>query len=168
MASIDIKCRYCKTFYDGPVLSSDKGKVKRYCRTNGKEIFNSDRCCRKFIPAKGYTCDLQNFRTSLEVCINRRRNKKGYEAWRPCKKCRQFALEIQPVVDRYMKRTIKRRDSDSPHGWAMRERVITRRQLKSLATEEVRKITRRKKRGEIDIEGFGDFLKPKTRKIRRR
>jgi len=143
-----IICRYCEIFYRSPVIN-EKGNVQRHCEIIEDNVSTNSKACRKFKPSSGYWCVELNFRTCLEICLNRRRNKKSYDAWNYCCKCRQFAKEIQPIVDRYMERKIKRKDSDNPFGWKRRERVITRRDLKSIAQEEVRKIRRRNKKRKI-------------------
>lgn len=136
-------CRYCETFYISPVVN-EKGAVQRNCEVIEDNVKSSSKACRKFKPTSGFWCDQLNFRTCLEICINRRRNKKGYEAWNYCVKCRQYEQEVKSVVEKFMERKIKRREKpEDTHGWKAKKRVITRRQLQDIAKAEVRKIRRR-------------------------
>ena len=121
-------CAYCKYWIEAP---RSKNKIKT-CPVTNKNISGETTIECEYFNPESFHCDANECRLSIIVCLNRRRNIKGFEEWNKCKKCRQFEKEMIGFVSKYwvegkttknikeFKKAIKRRTTKQ-------KRVIKRR-----------------------------------------
>jgi len=95
-------CKYCEYFYgQTPIKSSlSKGSTpKRRCKIAKKIIVEDSKICKYFNPTFSFWCEKFKQKLNPIYCLIRRLNKKSFDNWKPCKKCRQFDKEIRPLIE---------------------------------------------------------------------
>lgn len=90
----EVLCKYCKYYQTSPI---DKNKI-RICKKTKKQIDNSTFNCRVFESTDFFYCEKHNQRIPFEICGIRRVNAKEFDAYRICKKCRQYEKELLRLV----------------------------------------------------------------------
>lgn len=154
------KCCYCEQWTKAKIYRKEtegddkknKSKgIKKTCLLNGRDINIDSVSCEYFRPASIIWCQNNEEQINLLVCLNHRLNYRKFNAWRKCKKCRQFKKELQPIVEDYFLRCKKVLELKT-------ERVLKRRKHK-----EIRKLKCRDKAVKRELK-----RRPKTRKLKRR
>lgn len=102
----NFKCSYCSFWVQSPVIGRDDATkktkfIRRVCPASLNKVSADHDSCEYFNPASIFYCDLNNHRLTLLECMNRRRNSKGFQAWKKCKRCRQFNNDIKPILEDY-------------------------------------------------------------------
>jgi hypothetical protein len=166
------KCLYCEQWIKSPQVfrnaDGDKKKSKvviRTCPIKKKKIQSDDPSCKYFIPADHIYCIKNSERIHMLNCLQRRLLRDKYTAWKKCKKCRQFEMDVRPIIEDYHiglerivrkeEKSLKRRRKNNP-GKESDRRVLKRRNPKSNprklkrrktieAEKKVRKLKRRRK-----------------------
>jgi len=98
-----VTCSYCDRW---KYLSKRKVEkaVFRLCPFNpeGKgeeiEMDSDDSICERFKIADYFFCEKYYHHTSVDMCRNRVRNKKGFKGWEYCEKCFQYRKSICLLV----------------------------------------------------------------------
>ena len=96
-----IQCGNCDWWPNSPIVKIDKQKnTVRKCIAKKRRVRAESESCKYFKPTY-FFCDKYQQRLPFEVCLSRRRNRKGLSGYLPCKKCRQFEREIKEIIERY-------------------------------------------------------------------
>lgn len=163
-------CLYCDRWIHLPIIrreskgSKNKKAVRRKCLTAKKRVKHNSPSCKYFIPIKHIYCDQLGQRVNMLLCLNRRLNRDQFKSWEDCKQCRQFDLEVQPIIEDYhvgLKKIIHKQKKNKKEG----KRVLKRRDSKN---DKKRTLKRRKPKEEKrKLKRRSEKDKPK-RKLKRR
>jgi len=104
-----MKCLYCNYFAHGDIIRRETnlgekkkpGMVKRKCSAMNKNVALDTDACKYFSPCDTFYCDKNNQRIKMLLCIARRLNRNNLDAFKGCKRCRQFDQEIKPILETY-------------------------------------------------------------------
>ena len=164
-----IKCLYCNYFVKGNTIrrESDTGEkkkagmIKKKCSPANKNVSFDDDACKYFAPFDTFQCDKMNQRINMTLCIARRLNKNNLEAFKGCKRCRQFDQEINPILATYGMEAQKiiNPPQEKPVYQKPEETKLKRRKKKSAKPTRKKIIPKVKKRKPI---------KPKVKRRRRK
>lgn len=180
---MNYKCVYCHAWVRSPITkksnlqededTNKKSKSKRFkhalierkCIVSKKIMTIDSEACKYFKPAKSFRCNKNNQDVAFIACLHRRFNQDKLSSYEDCKKCRQFDMDIKPIMEDFWlnakqiiepkinknksekltttKRVIKRRDTKET------QRIIKRRNkvrsIKRRSTKETKRIIKRRK-----------------------
>jgi hypothetical protein len=117
MRYVETTCLYCDNWILSSVILREapdedssggkkkskpsSGSVRRKCHVRQKTITSHEPACKYFKPARNIYCNKHSERIPMVLCLHRRINHSKFIVYKKCKKCRQFAREIQPVLEEY-------------------------------------------------------------------
>jgi len=147
-----IICIYCREWIRSTVLmrasqeqeseSETKKKKKernqrttRKCDISKRSVTSDSIACKYFIPSQSFYCHKNYHFVNFLACLNRRNNAIELQPFERCRRCKQFDLEVKPIIKKYWvnaekiivpqpKRVIKRREKPKE---VVKKRVIKRR-----------------------------------------
>lgn len=161
-----ITCTYCKHYTNARVLAKIGNELlQKECLENpsyNDPLFDEDEqgitcdteACEYMDPAENFFCDELHQRQSPVLCLHRRINQKGMEAYQKCANCRQFEQEVGPYLTKYffnLEQPVKplklkrRRKREQPDSEPTSEPTLKRRGRRKPRKPEGLKLKRRRR-----------------------
>lgn len=108
-----ITCQYCIYFPGSKVIKKESERpIIKECSENtdySDPLFDEDEhgitvateACEYFQSSRYFFCDENHQQLDTIMCLHRRVNHAGHEAFECCAECRQFEQEVNPIIQKY-------------------------------------------------------------------